>query len=270
MNTHEILQERIDTVRAYAKGFGDIERKTEAQRIQCEAEIAKLQAEQAALPPAWTLPAPPKGAQWHRVDWEKDMLPEGWRPLLETEHAKADIDECRRDHEENWEPIRNFDGRVGNSIPKFYWVRTSRPLPPEHRIAEGHNPDKLTVAQVGEGFELLPAGMFSVDARLPDGYEMWGCGLWSRGAFGFCMTSAQTFRRRIPAPAVPWSKPADLGFPWPLMRLVGLEAVSNIEWTDNHMFKIGGRGCVLWGSDELKNYEHTRDGVTFQKCEVQP
>lgn len=32
--------------------------------------------------PVWTLPPPPEGRQWHRMDWTEEMLPEGWRPLL--------------------------------------------------------------------------------------------------------------------------------------------------------------------------------------------
>lgn len=33
--------------------------------------------------PAWTLPAPPEGQQWHRSDgWQEEWLSDGWRPLL--------------------------------------------------------------------------------------------------------------------------------------------------------------------------------------------
>jgi hypothetical protein len=33
--------------------------------------------------PAWQLPPPPPGRQWHRVDgWTEEMLPQGYRPLL--------------------------------------------------------------------------------------------------------------------------------------------------------------------------------------------
>lgn len=41
--------------------------------------------EYAPKPQAWTMPAPPPGRRWHREDWTQDMLPEGYRPLLDGE-----------------------------------------------------------------------------------------------------------------------------------------------------------------------------------------
>jgi hypothetical protein len=43
----------------------------------------------AKQPEPWKLPEPPAGQEWHRTDWTQEMLPEGWRPLLQGEKCKA-------------------------------------------------------------------------------------------------------------------------------------------------------------------------------------
>lgn len=80
----------------------------------------------------WTLPAPPEGREWCRMDWTEDMLPEGWRPLLKGEmiFGGKDNDELLltapgyRTEEWHWQYMNT------SSFPthKQHW-RTRRPLP---------------------------------------------------------------------------------------------------------------------------------------------
>lgn len=36
----------------------------------------------------FVLPPPPPGREWHRTDWTRDMLPKGYRPLLNHERPE--------------------------------------------------------------------------------------------------------------------------------------------------------------------------------------
>jgi hypothetical protein len=54
--------------------------------------------------PAWRLPDPPPGQQWHRTDWTQEMLPEGYRPLLLGE-PQQDGDEFLRSSNQAWTPV---------------------------------------------------------------------------------------------------------------------------------------------------------------------
>lgn len=75
--------------------------------------------------PIWQLPPPPTGHQWHRTDgWTKEMLPEGWRPLLLGE---KDCDEDEKRVLVTWVSTRGERHRAADSD----WVhhRTRRPLP---------------------------------------------------------------------------------------------------------------------------------------------
>ena len=89
--------------------------------------------------PAWKLPEPPAGKQWHRNDWTEKMLPEGWRPLLKDELIRGG-DECRHELPNSYRgqqhgmtgltPCENVSGRWFKSTEEFFW-RTRRPLPAE-------------------------------------------------------------------------------------------------------------------------------------------
>ena len=74
--------------------------------------------------PAWTLP---KGKQWHRTYWTKDMLPDGWRPLLKDEMMVVG-DEARFDNREDTFCEQETGGQKASSLPCLY-LRTRRPLP---------------------------------------------------------------------------------------------------------------------------------------------
>lgn len=76
-------------------------------------------------PTPWTLPPPPAGQQWHRTDgWTKDMLPEGYRPLLKDEVAQA---EDRFFLFNKW---AKPEGALGGKINQHHLhARTTRPLP---------------------------------------------------------------------------------------------------------------------------------------------
>ena len=96
--------------------------------------------------PAWSLPSPPEGHKWHRPDWTADMLPEGYRPLLDGEKID-DGDEYRFD-DIRWIPRPSSGSSVSKSSSHH---RTKRPLPTEKSIPE-------TYPQA---------------VKLPDGYEIY-------------------------------------------------------------------------------------------------
>ena len=69
-----------------------------------------------------------EGQEWHRQDWTKEMLPEGWRPLLSDESLVSDSgDQYKADYlkpdEFGW---ASFKGSLSSSSH----MRTRRPLPP--------------------------------------------------------------------------------------------------------------------------------------------
>lgn len=75
----------------------------------------------------FALPQPPAGRRWHRTDgWTKEMLPDGWRPLLYAEEA------VRGDEYWHgaWRPVGSGIGSIRQDhLP----TRTRRPLPPTAR-----------------------------------------------------------------------------------------------------------------------------------------
>lgn len=79
---------------------------------------------------------PPKDAKFHREDWTADMLPEGWRPLLEGEDRQG-CDEVRDNFQDKkfviLESIALGDEKTITSIAPFH--RTRRPYPqPTRRV----------------------------------------------------------------------------------------------------------------------------------------
>jgi len=81
--------------------------------------------------PAWKLPDPPTGHQWHRTDWREEMLPKGWRPLLAGE-ARENADEWTYDGGK-WRDVAVF-GPAGSIMDNQESPhRTHRPLPPVSR-----------------------------------------------------------------------------------------------------------------------------------------
>jgi hypothetical protein len=97
-----------------------------------------------------------EGEQWHRVDgWTAESLPSGTRPLFIGEKVKPG-DACH-DEEYGWRAVCGLIGETaGNDYTNSYLLRTTRPLP-SAQLAPGHNPDKLTCAQVGtkDGWRLI-------------------------------------------------------------------------------------------------------------------
>lgn len=78
-------------------------------------------------PKPWTLPAPPKGKQWHRTDWTEEMLPGGYRPLLLGEVIQGD--DQVRDSGGEWDDVMASIGGVVDESNNHR--RTRRPLPAE-------------------------------------------------------------------------------------------------------------------------------------------
>lgn len=83
--------------------------------------------------PEWQLPEPPPGRRWHRDDFTPDMLPQGYRPLLEGE-AWITGDEIRRAfprRDKEWQIAGEYSEDVlGRPASKnTLHCRTKRPLP---------------------------------------------------------------------------------------------------------------------------------------------
>lgn len=86
----------------------------------------------------WKLPDPPAGKKWHRDDWTKEMLPDGYRPLLKGEktvsnqtwtdefHTASSVD--GRETNNFWASAR--DG-IATQVSPNDFLRTKRPLPVE-------------------------------------------------------------------------------------------------------------------------------------------
>jgi hypothetical protein len=155
----------------------------------------------------------------------------------------------------DWEMYSYLPTRLLSQLPK---------PEPASEIAPVHNPDKLTVAQVGEGWFLPERGM---PMR---GDQYWNAEdkSWKTlGAFGSdygLMLTHVTYRRPLPAPVAPWSKPSDLGFPWPLMKHKDRPRLNTITSADKDGLKIEGWGNVAWS--EIRNWLHSRDGINFIPC----
>jgi hypothetical protein len=77
--------------------------------------------------PAWSLPGPPKGREWHRTDWTKDMLPEGYRPVLSDE--KCELGDDVRYTNGMWDRVLGYAGEFPDCAKRCFF-RTKRPLPP--------------------------------------------------------------------------------------------------------------------------------------------
>lgn len=74
--------------------------------------------------PAWQLPPPPPGRQWHRVDgWTEEMLPQGYRPLLVGETGSYEHSTGGK----MWIPGQNEDDATPPA--QYCFWRTTRPLP---------------------------------------------------------------------------------------------------------------------------------------------
>ena len=68
------------------------------------------------------------GEEWHRQDWTKDMLPDGWRPLLLGEQDAKEDEYCR-DRSNYFEILGDLAGSIMLGERQFNRRRTRRPLP---------------------------------------------------------------------------------------------------------------------------------------------
>lgn len=149
--------------------------------------------------PAWKLPDPPPGKQWHRTEgWTKEMLPEGMRPLLADEHYKAGDEYLagsfgwmRSIYEDasNGQPALNY---ALNYISRF---RTSRPLP--EALDDIHNPENVPMDKIPDGWTLLRKIEVGTDA-VRGKVKVWNCITESFHSLGFCMGNCSIFTYIIP------------------------------------------------------------------------
>lgn len=108
----------------------------------------------------WTLPDPPPGMEWHRTDWTQDMLPDGWRPLLDGEHNLVG-DEIKRGH--RWETFGACADDMLNlpttRVTSHCRTRRLLPLPLPHRwhaVREAHAAGKKVEWRYGKTGDWYP------------------------------------------------------------------------------------------------------------------
>ena len=90
--------------------------------------------------PVWSLPAPPEGKRWHREDWTKDMMPDGWRPLLNGE-STVEGDECMWELNPGiWHSKITHEPKDGLHTHHF---RTTRPLPTVPKLRAWNKPSDV-------------------------------------------------------------------------------------------------------------------------------
>jgi len=109
------------------------------------------------LPP-WRLPEPPPGRQWHKAGFTQEMLPAGYRPLLEDEHT-VEGDEWLN-YQGIWES-RFWRGVITHG---HAFTRTRRPLPVsgwrEHHGGECPVPPETVVEVIANEIIHLPKKAF--------------------------------------------------------------------------------------------------------------
>jgi len=111
--------------------------------------------------PIWRLPSPPPNQSWHRTDgWTEEMLPDGWRPLLEGETIEMGEEGDEMDvGSGKWSYQRAVANRPAKATD-YRW-RTRRPLPqPAEQVVNvtaptWHNPENVPADKVPEGWRFL-------------------------------------------------------------------------------------------------------------------
>jgi len=121
--------------------------------------------------PAFTLPTPPPGMQWHRLDgWKEGDLPRGWRPHVSNEHD-FENDESR-DINSRWVKLK--DCKFGTSEIDSH-RRTTRPLVFTHagKAWTWHRAGDPMPCMPGNLVELVFADIMQATGS-SDGYAQWG------------------------------------------------------------------------------------------------
>lgn len=103
--------------------------------------------------PAWRLPDPPPGMQWHRTDWTEEMLPDGYRPLLLEETG-----ECEVFCGDEWFDLTKSE-EVIPTLEDHDHCRTRRPLPvaPASQPALAKASDRQEGGRHYKGLAIQPA-----------------------------------------------------------------------------------------------------------------
>lgn len=222
------------------------------------------------IKPEWKLPDPPEGRKWHRqMDWKEGMLLDGERPLLEGEYYR--VGDLFLDGR-NWE-ISDCSG--GPACDAHLLHKTKRPLPGQE-IAPGHNPHKLTVAQVGEGWRLLDEDEVKYWGKkwIPhtrlwiEQTKQWSevdnkLG-WMAGSDRFLST--RLTREELAALDKPkmraWSDQEDV----PLNCWISAEHGAHFLVTEVHIGGVVAGRYLTW--KELGRARYSTDRVTWQPCTV--
>lgn len=139
--------------------WDNLERETEAYWVVNDTLRTRLSPSQLAAldKPAWKMPDPPKGKEWHRGGWTEEDLPELCRPLLMNEPVKPGDEYFTG---ARWKPLENPTHRATHLAhqdclrPKH---RTRRPLPPSRRqwSRASDVPGPVCWIRTGQGAALL-------------------------------------------------------------------------------------------------------------------
>jgi uncharacterized protein YodC (DUF2158 family) len=212
-----------------------------------------------AEPDPWTLPAPPAVFRWHREDWTQDMLPEGYRPLLDGE-ARESVDEWSY-YGKEWRSVYEYGPAGAHVDGTSAHHRTHRPLPAEASA----EPDQAKTEKAGvnleEALEKIEANLESweekADAMLDS--ERWHMKPRVEGL----VTELEEARAKIAEMEGKQAKPADDGPPWiphdggPC--LINDEEVEEFEvlWSDGRTSRLNRPSTWPWNhrggcSDILK------------------
>lgn len=226
-------------------------------------------------PKPWTLPEPPAGMRWHKPEAiTEDMHKEGWRPFLIGENGEGQIWDG-----ESWYDMSNKQANV-ETLDMHAPCRTLRPLPSLMPGPEYHNPDQVSIAQVGEGYRLLTKEEQREcihRARVHKGMSIWS--IWSdHNTWSDADTSGMceecTYRVPLnwqpskPAPQPeprPWDCPSDV----PLVCWMRKRAVQPKSY-GKLVVHVIDYGVFLYdeyaGWASMEDYEYSTDRQHWQPC----
>lgn len=214
--------------------------------VTADDDLTRLRRKAGKPRPAWTMPVCPlPGRKWHRDDFTEADLPEGWRPLMESEMAEPGDEMFGRTQKWGEAFAHGLNPAIPNALQSTYKLRTRRPLPSADPYAElkaAHAAGKVIEVRpiIGEWLtEPLPTWSFPVE------------------------------RYRIKPDPQPWSSPDDV--PGPVCWISGHDndgpiamMVVNIHTTGVTLAEGSAVYHYHWAIIKGRNY--STDRKTWKPC----
>lgn len=274
------LRERADALEAQMNG-----RSTQYLASSGEwhdrigSQLTPFQPEFRYRPKPWTLPEPPAGMRWHKPEAiTEEMHKRGYRPLIVGEEYHNG-DEYFSNLRRQWDRETHASGVIDEYTSP---CRTLRPLPSLMPGPEYHNPEGVSLAQVGEGHRLLTKEeqrQCEKLSRVHKGLRIWCCDdTWSDAdTSGVC--SGYTYRVPLnwqhgkPAPQPEprlWDCAEDVPGPvcWLKTPLGNASLILHVAKEGVGMAIKDGTGNFTWA--ELAKCEYSTDRQYWQPCHKQP